>query len=173
MNERELLAEYRPWLRKVAVGMTSPQQAEDLAQEGWIALWRALRAHDASKSPQDYWLKTQAHRRMLTVVRNWGTTTNAQHVAIGDTAGIWEQLQTELPELENAYHHGQICAALAALTPREREYVQLRFWGDLRGAELKAHFGYQPHALWRTAKPKLEAALSHLREQEQDHHVAV
>lgn len=172
MNEVELLEHYRPWLRKVAAGMTLPDRAEDLAQEGWIALWKATQSYDGS-APLDWWLKRKAHGRMLVVIRNWGSIRNAQHrvvdfdfiESLGDeleSAWLIQAISLELPEVELAYHHGEIVAALDALTPREREYVVARFWGGLNHPELTAHFGYQPQGLWRTARRKLVAQLEHL-----------
>lgn len=162
MDEHALLGTYRPWLRVVAAGMTTPDRAEDLASEGWIELWRASRSYDGT-APLDWWLKHKAHRRMVTVVdRDWRTVKATQHVAVESEHAVWEQLRVELPAVELAYHRGQIAAALDRLTRREREYVVARFWGGLNYPELTAHFGYQPQGLWRTARPKLAAALAHL-----------
>jgi RNA polymerase sigma factor (sigma-70 family) len=161
-DERELLLHYRPWLRKVAAGMTTPDRAELLAQEGWIAVWAAIKNYDGS-APLDWWLKRKAHGRMLTLVQvTWRSKKELQHVSTDDTAEIWDRLLVEMPEVELAYHHGQIAAALDVLTAREREYVVMRFWGGLNYPELTAHFGYGPQALWRTARPKLTKALAHL-----------
>lgn len=158
MNETELLAHYRPWLRKVGAGMTTPDRAEELSQEGWIALWKASRSFDGS-APLDWWLKRKAHGRMLDVIRNWRTSPN---VPVEVEHAVWERLLVELPEIEWAYHSGEILAALDRLTPREREYVVARFWGGLNYPELTAHFGYPPQGLWATARRKLARELGHL-----------
>lgn len=154
-----LLASYRNWLRVVAAHMTVPDKAEDLAQEGWIAMWRASQDYDGS-SPLDYWLKFKARGRMLMVVRNWQTSPN---IPTDELADVWDALKVELPEIEMAYHEGQVAKALDCLTPREREYVVARFWGGLNYPELTEYFGYPPQGLWRTAKLKLTQKLSDLR----------
>lgn len=158
MNETELLAHYRPWLRKVAARLTTPDRVEDLSAEAWVELWRAHRTYDGS-APLDWWLKFKARGRMGTVLRNW---TTAPHVPVEAEHHIWDQLRVDPHGMELAYHHGEIARAVDALTPRERQYVIARFWGSLNYPELTELFGYQPQGLWRTARPKLAAQLAHL-----------
>lgn len=171
-DEQDLLLAYRPWLRKVAAGMTLPTLAEDLAQEGWIAMWRAMQSYDGS-SPLDWWLKRKAEDKMRTVVRDWTAQKRNLHrtYPAGDPmedsyreggASIWDELIVELGSIELAYHRGQVLAAINRLAPREREYVTLRFWGGLNYPELTEHFGYPPQGLWRTSQAKLRESLAHL-----------
>lgn len=164
--EREILEHYRPWLRKVAAGMTTPARAEELAQEGWIALWRAHRDYDGS-APLDWWLKRKAHGRMLMLVgRDWQTVKATQDIAAGhptaEEPAVWGRLAVDLGSIEFAYHAGEILDAINRLTPREREYVFLRFWCGWRQPQMVAHFGYEPNGLWRTSRMKLRGGLAHL-----------
>lgn len=166
MNEHDLLNSYRPWLRVVAARMTTPDKSEDLAAEGWVAMWRAYGSYDG-RAPLDYWLKHVAQQRMISVRRNYAAVKNTMHQLSGlphadDEVSVWDGLRVELPEIEVAYHQGEIYAALNALTPREREYVLLRFWHGYRAPQMREHFGYAPHALWTTARPKLASSLEHL-----------
>jgi DNA-directed RNA polymerase specialized sigma24 family protein len=167
MDERALLLSYRGWLRNTAVDLLAGRplhRAEDLAQEGWIAMWRAVQDDRdvAVKAPLDWWLKRQALLRMQQCVRDWFTPAKQrQHLLVDDVASLVE-LSTVLPVLELAYHRGEVYAAVGRLTPREREYVTLRFWGGANPAQLVDHFGYKPHGLWRTAAPKLALDLAHL-----------
>ena len=166
MDQAVLLARYRPWLRTVAGDMVGLNLVDDLAAEGWIAMWRASQDdRDAAvKAPLDWWLKRQAMFRMRQCVRDWFTPAKQrQHVLVDDVTSVIDLPET-LPAVEIAYHHGEICAALNQLTPREREYVAMRFWGGATPALLAAHFGYKPHGLWRTAQPKLALSLAHLAE---------
>lgn len=161
ISEHELLASYRPWLRTTARrALNGRPGSEDLAQEMWIAMWRALA--DQTVAPQDFWLKRQALLRMKTCLRDWhDPMKHRQHVFTHDVTEVAD-LPAELGTVELAYHHGEIHAALDRLSPREREYVALRFWGGLNYPELAEHFGYRPTNLWRTARPKLAEALEHL-----------
>jgi len=173
VNEAELLLGYRPWLRAVASRLTGPDKAEDLAQEGWIAMWRAVGKHDPELAPLDYWLKNAAQSRMFSVLRNYAAKKNTSVIAAGHPVSnstdsvterdeLWDALSVDLPAVELAYHHGEIAAALTALSPKEREYVELRFWHGFQKRELIAHFGYEPRGLHRTATKKLAVALKHL-----------
>lgn len=64
-----------------------------------------------------------------------------------------------LDMIERAYMVGRICDALSVLTPNERRYVELRFWEGYTAPQLRAAFGYDPAAVWRTAKARLRPAL--------------
>lgn len=170
LNEHELLLSYRSWLRTVASKMTRPDQTEDLAQEGWIAIWRATKTYNG-QTPLDWYLKQKAHQRMLTcVTRDWVTIKASQDVPAGlpslfyvsDEDTVWDALFIDFGDIEWAYHHGEIMQALGALTPREREYVALRFWGGFTFTDLTDYFGYQPQGLWRRSRMKLMSELAHL-----------
>ena len=129
-------------------------------------VWRASQSYNG-RMPLQGWLKKKAKGRMLDAVRNWSSgpgtlNVSAGHPDVDDPGLLWDSLTAELPALEMAYHRGEINTALNALTPREREYVHLRFWRGYRNPQMIAHFGYEPHALWGTARPKLAGRLAHL-----------
>lgn len=69
-----------------------------------------------------------------------------------------------LDGIEISYHSGEIYEALDVLTEAQRKYVVARFWGNKSTADLYQMFGYDPHSLWRAAKPKLQLRLGNLRE---------
>lgn len=184
VDERELLLHYRPWLRKVAGGMTRRLRAtyvgdiaEDLAQEGWIALWQATMTYDGRGGVTlDYWLRRSAHDRMRVVLRllmarcrdvnktviagdPWGRINDRSELS---SENIWSSLTVDLLDIEFAYHHGEIAEAMAELTPRQREYVYLRYCRGCNTRELIEHFGYQPTTIGVTVKKKLKIRLAHL-----------
>lgn len=176
MDERELLEHYRPWLFMAARNMLPERyqrHVEDLAQEGWIALWRAR--PDRYDAPVDYLLKQAAVRRMWVVLdtfkreggnakgRGVPPAVDVQHSDFSEP-DLWPELLMDPEQVELAYHHGEIATALSELGAREREYVVLRFWGDLASRELTGHFGYNPSSLWRNARSKLADRLAHLED---------
>lgn len=61
-----------------------------------------------------------------------------------------------------AYMHGQIRQALDVLTENEKRYVRLRFWEGYETRELKEAFGYDPAAVWASAKRRLRPVLEEL-----------
>jgi len=154
------LREWIPWLRKVAQGIDY-DAAEDLAQEGMIALWKAQKTHDPARGPLNWWLKFKAHGRMLDV---WKASLKVDVPAEDDDldCAVW----IDLDSIQVAYHHGELYEALQTLTERQREYVYMRFWRQATGKELVAHFGYAPGALWTHAtsgaRKKLREKLQHM-----------
>lgn len=147
-------------------GMTIDQELQkDLAQEGWIAMWKALKVHDATQGPLDWWLKYRARGRMLQYFRlKYLRETAVDGSSEEDSSSFWDRVMEPVVEqLEMAYHEGQIREAVDSLTSRQREYVHLRFWKDYRDSELTAHFGYEPGGLWRAGKKRLKEQLNHLQ----------
>lgn len=152
-----------PWLRGVAWRINA-EYADDLAQEGMIAAWRALSTHDASKGASvDTWVKKKAKFRMLELVRRGDWTGSAdstrkryepRSVTVEPDEMHELSVSSMLPEVEAAYHRGEIYAALNELSPADREYVYRRFWKD---EVLKRHDRWM-----RTIKPALQEKLSHL-----------
>jgi RNA polymerase sigma factor (sigma-70 family) len=159
-DEKELLVKYHPWVCKTAHGMcvSRPDRYEDLAQEGWIALWQATKTWDG-QAPFDWWLKYRAHGAMLVLIKRWSRyDRNAYRRGVGSRNIV---LTSE--SIDMAYHYREIRTALLYLTPRQREYVVLRFWGGYRKTELIAYFGYDPQGIWTQGKKKLSRMLEHLR----------
>lgn len=174
--EDEILVSYRGWILKVASHMSSDAgEVEDLAQEAWVAMWRALKTYRAERGSLPSWLTQAALWRMREVVvsKSW-TGRPARHQGRTPVKGIAEY-PTELEVLESAlsgqemlesvelaYHHGEISDVIAALPSAQRRYVRLRFWQGARKPELTAAYGYDPSALWRRAKPVLQEKLEYL-----------
>jgi|SRR6185312_5311869 len=170
-DQRGLLLHFRPWLRRVAGGMmhSRPSLAEDLAQEGWIEIWRASRRYDPSKnSSAEAFLKHCATQRMLTVIRDWCAqqrdmrvtfaTTPSDTIDLADLMALNAIIETDGLELD--YHEGRIKQALEVLDERERWYVEQRFWHGLDHKAMEKTLGrYVPQTMWRWIRPKLEAEL--------------
>lgn len=158
-TEREFLLAWRPLLRSMASRMTTRDHVDELSQEGWIAVWRASRIR-----ADEPWCMTAAKNRMIDVLRERHQLTRGfdKTDLVGDDLTELCGAATELSGIELAYHRGEILAALDRLSPREREYVELRFWGGWVKAELVEHFGYLPSATWQRARTKLAAELAHL-----------
>lgn len=188
MNESALLAELRPWIRAEASAMLDwelGRHAEDIAQEAWIHLWRSLPTyHD--QAPFVPWCKTVIRNRLHYEIRalraqkrggpgedrNHGTGVRPRKVTVtgtdlySDITDVWDG-EAACLDLDWAYHHAELAAALEALTPKLRGYVIARFFHGLRGAELDVAVG-QRHAtasLWngpRRGREQLSRALQHL-----------
>ena len=166
MTDDELLKDYLPWLRKVAgsmIGFGDPW-VDDLVQEGYIAMWRAIRSYNPAKGVLDYWLKFNGSNRIRLLV--------GRRRLPDEELPDWS-LDIAAPDLleqmEIAYHHGEIAQAIDNLSPQQKKYVIARFWLGLTGNEMVALgvFTYDPSALWNSkrngARWKLEKELAHLR----------
>lgn len=173
MSANEVLAGYRNWLYKTATVLLGPAHPDldDLAQEGYIAMWRALDSYDAARGPLPYWLTFKARGRMLDVLKLWGRQPRTVSLDADRETGRlvdWLAAPETAGEVEFAYHHGELKEAIDALTPAQRRYVIARFWGGLSDAQMVAYgvFGYDAHALWSSpvngARSKLVTALEHL-----------
>jgi RNA polymerase sigma factor (sigma-70 family) len=189
------LGDYRSWLLNLAsrlLGSHGHPDRDDLVQEGYIAMWRALDSYQEDKGALAGWLTYRARMRMMECIaqRQWtgkpakrdgrhkvehryvdsldreltvGSNDQAYVGTLADlVAGVNYLEGTEL-----AYHRGEIMAALAALTPAQRRYVEAKFWRGMSESEIKAEvFGYDAGSLWRSqkngAKLKLAESLAHL-----------
>jgi RNA polymerase sigma factor (sigma-70 family) len=175
-EEQDLLLRFRPWLRITAIGMCRqfPERAEDLAQEGWIAMWRSI-GNFPGDMPSDSWLKASAVKRMYSHIRDWMAQCRDIRItdltgvpgirAVGDrerTIDVWDALRVDLGDVEMAYHHGEIMNALAALPTKQRLYVWLKYWKGYTDTEMKTIFGYRPKTLGAVAHKTLAEDLVHL-----------
>lgn len=85
MERNQTLQQYTGWLHTVAGSMTDGPMHDDLVQEGYIAMWRALGSYDPLMGKLDYWLKRAATDRMRSVVTGGSMTTTLERK---DTTGF-------------------------------------------------------------------------------------
>lgn len=192
-EEGEILSDYERWLHKVAnrlLPATDPKH-DDLVQEGRVAMWKALRAHDPSKGSLPAWLTRAAENRMKNLA--WGKGQPTGHearrgVQEAPVAASVEEMVEEGPDslfgavdallgVEWAYHHGEIMQAINALSPLQRRYVYARFWLNVQPQAMQPGVVAYRKAEWpevgkthlwkgstdqRGAHERLVAALAHL-----------
>jgi RNA polymerase sigma factor (sigma-70 family) len=166
-EQRELLERFRSWLYKTAyemIGQRNRDLAEDLAQEGWIAIWEASKKETENIADIDAWLRTVARFRMRKEIRyllaEKRDVRRTQYAEPSDN--IWSALQADLGYVELAYHRGQILKAINELPPQQRKYIMLRYWGGYTKPELTAYFGYIPNSTGQAARKNLRKKLKHL-----------
>lgn len=187
MDKNLVLSDYRKWLLAVANRMIATSRGgrgedyegrvQDLAQEGYIAMWRALDTFDPNKGALASWIIRAAELRMTDVVRRgsvFGRPAQRGTVRIEDRASIHGFEDVDPEELERriaywlddglalAYHRGQIRQAIGRLTPDEQRYVVLRFWEGKTNPEIDPHVEGNVIHLWRTARGKLRNDLRRL-----------
>lgn len=170
----ETLSAYESWLHHRAHQMIqgttllpSAEDHDDLVQRGLVAMWKALDSFDEAKGALPAWLTFKADGAMKDALRPRQKDRVALPLEhLPEDAEELLEFPDMLLGITRAYHRGEVARALDSLTPRQLEYVRLRFWEGAGTTELVAHFGYDPSGLWNSkkngAKIKLRAALAHL-----------
>jgi RNA polymerase sigma factor (sigma-70 family) len=167
LHQQTILDNYRHWLTLKAADLTADKELQkDLAQEGWIEMWKALKTFNEKRGSLPSWLTMKARGRMYDYLRTGGRTNRTGRggatVAIPAPADKFEEIAETEQTFEEAYHKGEIWSAVDSLPKRQREYVRLRFYLGILPKEMVDYFGYEPNALWKYAKPVLKERLSHL-----------
>jgi RNA polymerase sigma factor (sigma-70 family) len=124
--------------------MVGPQAAEDCFQETFLAALRAyprLRPDSVPKA----WLLRIAHNKAIDHIRR------ARREVPGDV----EQL-AERPARDHTPPDGTLWRAVAALPPRQRAAVALRYIGDLSHREIADAIGCSEEASRRSLHEGLE-----------------
>lgn len=189
-DEDRVLNSYRRWLHKVVNLLQDDvghPDHDDLVQEGYVAMWKALQTYDPARGAISAWLTTAARMRMKDCLRThcgWtgqspaygggkrpdeGTTVMS---LMDDDLVLEEMLGAAdlLESVEVAYHRGEILRAVSSLTPSQRRYVVYRFWlgwePSWRGAGIslaEALSVKRPDQLWVGARTRLRSRLGHLQ----------
>lgn len=136
-----------------------PAQAEEVTQEIYLEIWRqSARFRPESGHPLS-WMLTIAHRRAVDRVRSAEAGTRRQN-AYDATASVTVpgDLTADLATANLEVH--QVRRALAALTPAQREAIELAYYGGYTHAEVAAMLNLPIG----TAKTRIRDGLIRLRD---------
>ena len=128
--------------------MVGAQAAEDCFQETFLAALHAYPRLRADSSPRA-WLLTIAHNKAIDHLRRGRRTTPVAEIDVADERGAPED-------------DGTVWSAVAALPPRQRAAVTLRYVGDLSHREIAAAIGCSEEASRRSLHEGLETLRSQL-----------
>lgn len=126
---------YAKLLYSVALRIVGERtEAEDVLQQVWIQVWRTAERYDAARGSVSSWLLTLARTRALDRIRAL-TTRRKAHAAMP----ILEERPSGPPEkLEESQRHERVRKALAHLEARQRQVLELAFFGGLSQSEIAA-----------------------------------
>jgi RNA polymerase sigma factor (sigma-70 family) len=158
--EEDALSELYERFGRVAYGLAlrilrDPGLAEDAVQEGFLAVWRSASRFIAERATASTWILTLVHRRAVDIVRRQQprraeALEEAPPALVPDTEEqAWLRLQ-----------RARVQRALKALPDKQREALELAYYGGFTQSELANRLG-EPLG---TVKSRMFSGLAHLRE---------
>jgi RNA polymerase sigma-70 factor (ECF subfamily) len=133
-------------------------EAEDVLQEVWVQAWRRAGSYDASRGSVGAWLLTIARSRAIDRLRSLRSRQLAETAASGES----EPEPAGSPDVEalSGRVHQRVVSALESLEPRQREALELAYFGGLSQSEIAARL----RAPLGTVKSWVRQGLHRLRE---------
>lgn len=131
--------DYRRWLYKTAADLLPggyyDTGIDDLAQEGRVAMWRALETHDPARGALAPWVTRAARTRMRDLAWGHGQPTGHEPVRGFTEAEVavyidGQESPDDLAPAEAAVEMAEpaLMEVLRELPEEQREYIWLRFW---------------------------------------------
>lgn len=103
-----------------------PSQAEEVAQEVFLEIWRRASRFDAKKGSATSWIMTMTHARAVDRVRSAQASTNRDlKVAQGS---IEREVDTVVEAVEASFERRAVQRCLGSLTELQRESVTLAYY---------------------------------------------
>jgi RNA polymerase sigma-70 factor (ECF subfamily) len=130
--------------------------AEDLAQDAMVNVWRRAASFDASKAKASTWIFVIARNAWIDRLRREKVELAYRSVLIVEEEGGDE---TPAEAAERGQNEEQVSAAMALLSPEQRQVVQLSFFEDRPHSEIAERLDLP----LGTVKSRLRLALIKLR----------
>ncbi|HLX33124.1 MAG TPA: sigma-70 family RNA polymerase sigma factor [Gaiellaceae bacterium] len=109
--------------------------AEDAVQEAFAAIWRSASSYRPERGAAGGWLYTVARNAIVDRLRRAGPATDHE----------LPELQSSEPgppdRADEAYTSWRVHRALEELQPREREVIELAYWGEMSQSEVAEFLG--------------------------------
>jgi RNA polymerase sigma-70 factor, ECF subfamily len=111
-----------------------PAQAEEVAQEAFLEIWRSSARFDPAKGSALGWLLTIAHRKAVDRVRSAEAATRRDESYHQQNHPVDHDSTAEAATASLEAH--RVRAALATLTPVQREALELAYFGGYTHTEV-------------------------------------
>lgn len=113
--------------------------AEEVLQDAWLQAWRRADTWDPARGTVPAWLVTLARSRAIDRIRSVAARQRAEAA----TPAPEMPLAADEPAANAAQRQRQerLSAALATLTPRQREVLELGYFGGLSQTEIAERIG--------------------------------
>lgn len=132
--------------------------AEEVAQEVMLEVWTTAQRFEAGRGSAAAWVSTFAHRRAIDRVRSeQAARDRVEKVSIRDRERSFDVVAEEV---ELSLEHWQVRQALATLSERQREAIELAYFQGYTYRDVATVLGI-PEG---TAKSRLRDGLARLRD---------
>ena len=153
---KALFEHFAPRLKAYAMRLGAPgQQAEDLAQEAMLTLWRKAHLFDPAKASAATWLFTVARNLRIDMLRR-------ERLLRAEDSDLAREAETE-PDAGEGFEARQneeaLRLALRALPAEQNQIVMLSFFSDKPHSEIAAELNLP----LGTVKSRLRLAMTRLR----------
>ena len=136
----ELYDRHTPMLYAVVLRIVgSAHEAEEVLQDAWLQAWKRAESWDPARGAVAAWLLTLARSRAIDRIRSLAARQRAETAAPApDPANSGDEPATSAARSQL---HERVSAALAVLSPRQREVLELAYFGGLSQSEIAGRLG--------------------------------
>lgn len=105
--------------------LRDPAQAEEVAQEAMVEVWRTATRFDTARGSATSWIFTIAHRRAVDRVRSKQTVARARQAAASTLDTPFDEV---VDRATSHLEQQQVRRCLQSLTERQREAINLAYY---------------------------------------------
>lgn len=136
----ELYDRYTPMLYGLVMRIVGrAADAEEVLQDIWVHAWRRAETWEPGRGTVTAWLLTLARSRAIDRIRSVSARTRAEIATPPPEPGAYRDEPAE--NAADRQRQDRISAALSALTPKQREVLELGYFGGLSQSEIAARLG--------------------------------
>ncbi|MDH3192925.1 MAG: sigma-70 family RNA polymerase sigma factor [Acidimicrobiia bacterium] len=133
------------------------EMARDIAQDVFVSLWKKPEAFDASRGSLRTFLLAKTHSRSIDVIRSEASRRIREERDALLKSDSVPNVDDEVWQVTVA---AKVRTALATIPERERDVIELAYFGGLTYREVAAHLGMAEG----TVKSRIRSGLSRLQE---------